>query len=369
MASKLKKMFGNVAKFALPIAGYAVGGPVGAGIGGAIGGAVSGKGAIKRAAIGGATGFGGGALAKGIGVPSMSGGGGGGIGGLLSKFFGGNAFASGAPAAGAKGLSASAMQHLTAGGPSSAGAGIFNSMGSAAANPSSAVGGLNKIGSLFGKNKLLTTGLGLAAGSQFLKSPKVPELPQSVLDYQEMVKGGGSALNQQATGALSTELNRPFEQVSAEEEAAALRQLEKDQGNELESIKDVYRNARPGTDYSTDSAYKRDVADLNDRFARAKTDTVSQLRRQVSNDFQGNRIRQILAAQGIDQNQMTNMLASSQYDVDRMLAQLQIDDRDKQFLRETIFNTGKDLAVNQLDPTNALIQKLIQQRLGTGGVI
>jgi len=103
---------------------------------------------------------------------------------------------------------------------------------------------------------------------------------------------------------------------------------------------------------------------MNDRYAKTKTDTITQLRRQVSNDFQANRIRQILAAQGIDQSQMQNLLNANQYDVDRTLAQLAIDDRDKQFLRENLFNYGANLTYNQLDPTQQFLQKLLSRQFG-----
>jgi hypothetical protein len=355
MASKLQKLFGNIAKFAAPVAGYAFGGPVGAGIGGAVGGAVSGTGSLKRAAVGGLGGFGAGSLAQSFGVPSFSGSGSNplsGIGGALGKFFGGsNAMASTAPStlsqASSYGNPFSSFMGSASGGSSMVGAVPGFSQASSALNPSGG-GGLNKLKDMFkGKGNLLT-GLGIAGASQLFGSPDVPELPDSVRQYQEMVRNGGSALNQQAQGALSSELSRPFEQVSQEEEQAALRQLEKSQKDEEDQIRDLYRNLRPGTDPSTDSAFRRDLGELGDRYAKTKADTVAQLRRQVSNDFQANRIRQILAAQGVDQQQMQNLLAANQYDVDRTLAQLSIDDRDKKFLREYLFGFGGNLVANSL---------------------
>ena len=374
MASKLKKMFGSIAQFALPAIGYAVGGPVGAGVGGAVGGAVSGTGSAKRAVSGGLQGFGGGSIAKGAGVPSFSGGGssGGGISSFLSSLFGGgNAYASSAPMNYAS--NASKLSNVSP---------WLNPMASASAmNPSSALtnfttgssplssggGSLNRLKSLFGGNKLLTTGLGLAGASQLIRSPEVPELPQSVQDYQSMVRGGGSAINQQAQSALSTELGRPFEQVSAEEEQAALRQLEKDQKLAEDQVRDTYRNLRPGTSPDSDSAFRRDLADVQDRFAKTKTDTVTQLRRQVSNDFQGNRIRQILAAQGIDQQQMQNLLSANQYDVDRMLKQLNIDDRDKQYLRNYLLNFGGNMVASQLGTQQSSGSSALEQLLAQIG--
>lgn len=213
-------------------------------------------------------------------------------------------------------------------------------------------GGLNFLKGLFGEkpNKALLAGLGLAGASQLIRSPKVPNNPQSVIDYQNMVNSGGSALNQQAQGALSTELSRPFEQVSQEEQDAVLRELERNQKNEEDQIRDLYRNLRPGTDPSTDSAFRRDIGEMNDRYAKTKADTLAQLRRQVSNDFQANRIRQVLAAQGIDAQNMQQRLQAANFDVDRMIDQLNISYQDRKTLRDFLLGTGGQIAVGQLTP-------------------
>jgi hypothetical protein len=350
MASKLQKMFGNVAQIAGPLLGYAVGGPVGAGIGGAVGGAVSGKGALKRGAIGGLAGFGGGQLAQGMGLPSFSGSGNNPfskIGGAIGNLFGGsNAYAQTAsPVASSLNYSAGAFPSSAS--PQGFGLSPQFSQASSVLNKSGG-GGLNKLKDMFSGKGNLLTGLGIAGASQLFGSPDVPELPDSVRQYQEMIRNGGSAINQQAQGALSSELSRPFEQVSQEEQDAVLREIERNQKQEEDQIRDLYRNLRPGTDPSTDSAFRRDLGEMNDRYAKTKADTVAQLRRQVSNDFQANRIRQILAAQGIDQQQMTNLLTANQYDVNRTLQQLDIDDRDKQFLREYLFKFGGNVVANEL---------------------
>lgn len=367
MASKLQKMFGNVAQIAGPLLGYAVGGPVGAGIGGAVGGAVSGKGALKRGAIGGLAGFGGGQLAQGMGLPSFSGSGNNPfskIGGAIGNLFGSNVYAQTASpmasASNAGQLASNAFSGITSSGP-----GVNVGFGRSIVNPGSS-SGLNKLKDMFkGKGNLLT-GLGIAGASQLFGSPDVPELPDSVRQYQEMIRNGGSAINQQAQGALSAELSRPFEQVSQEEQDAVLREIERNQKQEEDQIRDLYRNLRPGTDPSTDSAFRRDLGEMNDRYAKTKADTVAQLRRQVSNDFQANRIRQILAAQGIDQQQMTNLLTANQYDVNRTLQQLDIDDRDKQFLREYLFKFGGNVVANEMgsEPQSDGVAEFLQALRG-----
>lgn len=333
-----KDFLGQIAQIAGPAIGFSLGGPAGAAVGGALGGGANS------------------ALNKGN---FFSGAAQGAAGGYLGGKLGGGATAK-APKGG--GGSFSSYLNPMAGfvNPSAYMAGASGSSIPSSINPT----GGSVLKKFLGNNKNLLTGLGIAGAGQLIGSPKVPELPQSVIDFQNMVKSGGSALNQKASAALGAELDRPFEQVSAEEEAAAMRQLEKDQANAEKQVRDLYRNLRPGTDPSTDSAFRRDLADVTDQFSRAKVDTLSQLRRQVSNDFQSNRIRQVLAAQGVDQQQMQNLLAANQYDVDRTLLQLQISDRDRQFLREYLTNFGGQLAFNQLDPSTQMNNAIMQRFFG-----
>lgn len=44
---------------------------------------------------------------------------------------------------------------------------------------------------------------------------------------------------------------------------------------QLRNLRDVYKNARPGTDYTTDSAYQRDLANLNHSMSQNTSDAMA----------------------------------------------------------------------------------------------
>ena len=358
MASKSKKTWGTIARFALPILGGLIGGPVGAGIGGAAGGALSGeKGALKQAAIGGLAGYGGAKLfgAGGSGGKNPLGG----IGDFLSNmnpFKSGTAYA--APASGATSFAKQAIPNSGFSGITSAGPGVAVN----AIKQQASKGGFG-FGSLM-KNPLML-GAGIMGASQFIKSPEVPELPQSVIDFQNAARQG-NPLQNRASAALMEQLNTPFEQLSGEEEAAINRQYDMAEQDELKSIDSMYKSLRPGTDPLTDSAYQKDLGRVRDRYATLRADSISQARRQVRNDFTNQRAQQIAQAAGLSGQQPQQHAHLSQFDLDRQLTQLQISDRDRQTLRDYLLQFGGNLASNQLDPTKALEMQLYQKLLSGG---
>lgn len=349
MASKTRKTFGKLAQFGLPIIGGLVGGPAGAAVGGAAGGALAGKGALKNAAIGGAAGYGGAKLL------GMGGSGGGknplsGIGSALSNFFlGGNANAATPPVSGMSSGQTTASSPLQAfSGMTSAGPGVNVGFGK-----SEPTGTLNKFSSLIKKNPLATAGVATAGAGLLLgKSPKAPELPASTGEFGAMARSGGSPLGQLGQSRLTELLNEPFQQVTAEEEAAALRPIEQQMEQEVDQVRDLYRNLRPGTDPSTDSAFQRDLGMVNDRYAKIKADTVAQLRRQTRNDFQSNRLQQVSQAGGMDQQTMAAMQQVAQWDVDQIATQFQVDYNDAALIKQFLLNEGQAIFNSQLPNQN-----------------
>lgn len=377
MASKLKKTLGSVAQFGLPILGGMFGGPAGAAIGGAAGGALSGKtGALKQAGIGAAAGYGGAKLlglggsntnsgSLGASLANSFGGGGSGnpLTSLLGGLFGGGG--SGSGGGGAGGFNPLALGAQVGSGYNVGSGGAANqALAASALTQQSKKSGFG-LGSLT-SNPLLT-GLGTMLGSQFIRSPKVPELPQSVIDFQNAARQG-NPLQNQAAQALQQQLGQNMEQVSEEEIAAAVRELDRAKEQEVGSIQDIYRSLRPGSDYASDSSYKKDIGDVENRYAIRRADTVSQLRRQVSNDFNNQRAQQIAQASGLGQQQLQSLAQLSQFDLDRQLTQLGIQDRDKQVLRDYLLQFGGNLVNNQLDPAKALEMQLYQKLLSGGKI-
>jgi len=339
MASGFKKFLGT----ALPILGVATGNPLLAAAGGAAGGAMTGgaKGALWGGATAGAGSF------------------------LGNKFLGGQTGQN--PLSGLLGsFGKSTSPVMNPLGPSGGGMppSNYNPLASFANRQTSSQGGM--FGGLTNKlqSNPLATGLGLMGASQFFKSPRVPEIPQSIIDFQNQAKQG-SSLGNLAQQRLTEQLNTPMQQVSDAEIQAAVRQLEQDQQNELHRLTGVYKSLRPGTDITTDSSYAKDTAELNDRYARAKADVTTNLRRQVQNDFQSQRAQQILAANGIDAQRLSQMAQAGQVDLDMVLSQFQVDDRDKQAIRNLLLQSGANIVGSQLDPNAAINNQnsLLQNQL------
>lgn len=350
MASKFMKSFGNIASIAAPIAGGIFGGPAGAAIGGALGGAVNGKGGLGKAALGAGAGYGGAKLLQGFGI---GGGGGtsnlGNIGSSIMGMFGGGG--SGGPGGGMTSQQASGLNSYfnPAGGASFGGFGM----------PSD-VSTTSGFGNPLAKFGLLTAGAGLFAG----KSPKVPGLPQSAQDYASQVRGGGSQLNQLATSKLTEGLNQPFQQISADEESAALRPIEQQQEQELRQLTGMYKSLRPGTDPTTDTTYQRDLGLLNDRYAKVKGDAVAQLHRQAYNDYQGQQSQRIDQAGQLDAQTQSAMQQVAQWDIDQIATQFGVDYADAAQLKQFLMTEGATLFNSAVDPNQALTSQVLKKYLG-----
>lgn len=340
MASKTKKVLGSIAQWGLPIAGALTGNPLLAAAGGAAGGALSGqKGALKQAGIGALAGYGGSKL----------------LGGL---FGGGGSTTANGSSANVTGMLQSAFNPMASGGNiplGGSGAGLMPQIESA--KSSFGFSGLKK-------NPLLL-GAGIMGASQLIKSPQVPELPQSVMDFQNMARQG-NPLQNQVSAALSQQLGQTQQDASQDEIDALTRQYQNSQDDEVRNLQSLYRSARPGTDYINDSTYQRDLSKINDRYATMRADSVAQLQRQISNDFSGQRAQQISQAAGLSSQQLQQMAQLSQFDLDRQLQQLQITDRDRQTLRDYLLQIGGTLATSQLDPMKALEMQMYQRLLGGG---
>lgn len=207
----------------------------------------------------------------------------------------------------------------------------------------------SKLGGLI-KNPLLQ-GIGTMIGSQFIRSPKVPELPQSVVDFQNTLKQG-NPLQNQASQALMQQLSQTQQNLGQPEIDAINRQYDLAQEQELKSVDAMYKSLRPGTDPMTDTAYQKDLARVRDRYATLRADSVANAQRQISNDFATQRAQQITQAAGLSNQQLQQLATLSQYDLDRQLSQLNIDYADKQVLRDYILQLGGNIVASNYQQRN-----------------
>lgn len=186
-------------------------------------------------------------------------------------------------------------------------------------------------------------GAGFLAAGMNKDLPRVPENPQSIQALQQEAAGGGSPLQQLGTNQLTGLLNQQFDPLSEPEIQASLRQLEKDQALEEDRVRDLYRNLRPGSDPSSDTTFGKDLRDVSDQFSRAKSDVLANRTRELKAQFDSQRLSQIQQAFNMSGQELTQRLALAQYDVDRLLNQLQIDYAGAMGNKSTLTNLGSNL--------------------------
>lgn len=329
MASSWQKKLGGIAQIAGPVLGGIFGGPAGAALGGAAGGALSGKtGTLKQMGIGAGLGYGGAKLLQGVGIGGGSKTGGSNPLSMLSGLFGGG----------------SGSQMPSGGGMNPLGSNVPSWM-TGTQQASSQSQGLG-LGGLLGGNKGSLLGPLLMAGSQFIKSPQVPELPQSVIDFQNAARGG-NPLQNQASQALQQQLSQTQQNMGQDEIDALNRQYDLAQEDELKSVDSMYKSLRPGSDPLTDSAYQKDLGKVRDRYATLRADSNAQAQRQISNDFNSQRANQIAQASGLGQQQLQQLATLGQYDLDRQMSQLNISDADRRTLRDYLLSLGGNIYASQ----------------------
>lgn len=207
------------------------------------------------------------------------------------------------------------------------------------------------------KNPLLL-GSGIMGASQLIRSPQVPESPQSVVDYQNAARAG-NPLQNQAAAALQQQFGQTQQNLGQPEIDALNRQYDMAMQDELKSVDSMYKSLRPGTDPLTDSSYQKDISRIRDRYATLRADSVAGAQRQISNDFQSQRGQQIAQAAGLGQQQLQQLAQLSQYDLDRQLSQLNIDYQDKSTLRNYLLQLGGNIAASgyQQNPLAGLLQQ------------
>ena len=227
------------------------------------------------------------------------------------------------------------------------------------ANQQLAAQGVNKtpgsLLSMFGnpsKSQLL--GAGLLGAGLLKKPPQVQPLPSSVPQLQQQIQGGGSEVGKLGRQALTTQLGQQFDPMSQPEIQASLRQLELEESKAMDQVRDLYRNLRPGSDPSSDSLFRRDIQEITDQFARAKSDTIASRTRELKANFDAQRTQQIQLAIGASDSEMQQLAQLAQLDVDQIAQQLQIDLAQAQQFKNTFIDIGSTL----ISPETAVLNKL-----------
>ncbi len=154
--------------------------------------------------------------------------------------------------------------------PYQPGAGTFNPGGGAGRNTSSGVqqgGGANFMGNMFGGGAGGNIGAGagiMGLGQLMGGHTKIPSFntPQ-VQAFQQFNPQNFQTINPAMQKSIQDTLNIQNEQ-------------------QTRNLRDVYKSARPGTDYTTDSAYQRDIANLQRNQGMTGADAMAQAQAQFN---------------------------------------------------------------------------------------
>ena len=205
---------------------------------------------------------------------------------------------------------------------------------------------------MFGGSKNLgSAGLGLAGmlGSQLIPNPKQPALGADYNQYMGMMKQGGTpgmqSANQYYQGVLSGTNQDAYE--------AAAYSLDNNYEDEVRKLTSMYKSLRPGTDPATDSTYQRDLASLNDQYARARAQTMAQVQQGAASGMAG-----------LGQSQMQGFAQGLQPQIDQGNNAYTADLQKKQMLTSGFTGIGQNLLTNALDPNQAMYKTLLSRMFG-----
>lgn len=198
------------------------------------------------------------------------------------------------------------------------------------------------------KNPSTLLGAGMLGAGLLKGTPKVPQLPQSVNNLRSQVQAGGSPLGQQAGGVISQNLMKQFNPLTAEEITAATANLDQSRMQDIKRLEDLYASARPGTDYTTDSTYKRDLNEIESNYAQNKANLIADRTRSAEQAFNQNQFANIQAALGASSEQMAQLAQLAQLDVEQIMAQLQLDYASAMNFKQVFQNLGGQLLLSGL---------------------
>ena len=310
----------KIGSFALPIAGALTGNPLLATAGGAAGGAL--QGGWKGGLLGGGAGF--------LGSKLLGGGGS----SLMNMFKGGNSVNTGATSFGSSLSKPSGWSMTPQSAPSASGSGFGGGL-------------LSGVLDMFKKPSTLL-GAGLLGAGLLKGNPKMPPLPASVDQFRQQTQAGGSPLGQQAQGVVSQNLMKQFNPLTSEELTAATTELDRNQQQDVRRLEGLYASTRPGTDYTTDSNYQRDLADIQRRYSESKANVVGDRTRTAEGMFNQNQTNNIQQALGASNEQMSQLAQIAQLEVEQIMTKLQMDYASALNFKQTFQNLGGTLLLQGL---------------------
>jgi hypothetical protein len=237
-----------------------------------------------------------------------------------------------------------------------------------AVQPAASGGFFGNLMNTMKSNPLIPLGLGISAFSQFYpKKPAYPEMPESFEELRQMAESG-TPEGELAKKKLTEMMNQPLEQMTSEEEAAITKSLNDNYNKEVEGLRDLYRNIRPGSDPSSDSSFRRDLAEIDDRYARSKSDLLATARRGIRSEFNSNRMNQIAQALGIANMDMNSKMAIANADAQWIMNKFNLNYQDATNLKNFLLQEGTQLfnygVAPQQQSMNPLLMAMMMGQMG-----
>ena len=197
--------------------------------------------------------------------------------------------------------------------------------------------------------KLGMGGLGLI-GSQMIGNPKAPPMSPEFDEYMKMMMSGGTPGMSQAGAHWGNILSGQNKDAYD----AAGHALEQSYQEQLRNLNSQYKSLRPGTDITTDSAYRRDMQQLQDQYARRKAEVMAGVQNQAAQGLAG-----------LGGQQMGGMMTGINQQLDQIANQWQMSYAQKEALRNQILGLGVGgvsgaFGTEQQSPWAGLIGQMFQ---------
>jgi len=182
-------------------------------------------------------------------------------------------------------------------------------------------------------------GTALLGGGLLKQFPEAPDISAQTQQLRQQV--GGGPLGEQARGVLSQNLDRQFEPLSDEEITAVTRDIDRQEEEAKERVRETFRNVRPGTSELTDTALAQELRNVEREFAQLREDAIAGRTRTAEDRFRSQQLADIQTAIGASDQEFNQLAQIAQLDVNQIAQQLQLDIEQAQLFKETMLGLGQ----------------------------
>ena len=189
-------------------------------------------------------------------------------------------------------------------------------------------------------------------GSQLIGNPKHPGMPEDYNEYMRMMMGGGTPGMAQAGAHWGNVLSGQNKDMYE----AATHDVDLQYQEQLRNLNAQYKSLRPGTDITTDSAYRRDMQQLQDQYSRRRAQVLAGVQQTAASGLAG-----------LGGQQMQGMAQGLGAQFDMIADQMGMDFSQKQALRNSIMGIGEAGIGGAMGTGTGTLDKLIAAMLAKEG--